>query len=261
MTNFHLWLDFETTGLNPREDTVLEAAWTITDEDLVMLTPLRSRLCNISPQRKEFAIGDRSDGAEGDWKDIGKVSPFVREMHETSGLRDALEHAANDPVESLRMLTTARDLERLLREDLAAVGYNRYDDTLILSGAGVSHFDNRVLGYHLPGMFPLGGDGRVGYAYWQHDVSVAKRVIGEESWVGLKARINNGNRSLRIYGCQVVVPSEGYAPVRVNAVPDAGEFGEPPFVFMPDEFAAHRAADDVAQALIDGRILRFATSW
>lgn len=262
MTNYHLWLDFETTGLRPQEDTVLETAWTITTEDLEMLTPLRSRLCNISPRNVEFAIGDRTDGADGDWKHGNRVSPFVREMHEESGLRNDLERAASDPVESLRLLTTARDLERLLREDLAVVGYDRFEDTLILSGAGVSHFDNRVLGYHLPGMFPLGGNGHVGYAYWQHDVSVARRVIGEEAWEYARSRVNSERVGWRVYGCQVLLPeAEGYAPIRVNRVPDAEEFGAAPFVFMPDQFTAHRAADDVAQALIDGRILRLLASW
>jgi len=255
VTHYHLWLDFETTGLNPRKDTVLEAGWTITDENLVMLTPLRSRLCHISPQHEKFAIGGDDDG---DWKSLPAV---VREMHETSGLRDSLEFANVNPVENLRLLTTARDLERLLREDLAAAGYDRFDDTLILSGAGVSHFDNRVLGYHLPAMFPLGGNGSTGYAYWQHDVSVARRVIGEQAWDYLKSRINSDKVARSIYGCQVVVPSEGYAPVRVNAIPDAEEFGTAPFMFMPDEFIPHRAADDVAQALIDGRILCAANSW
>lgn len=261
MAIYHLWLDFETTGLNPQADTVLEAAWTITDEDLWMLTPLRTRLCVITPPHgarhpEGFDVGDRLIGDEGDWKHLGQV---VFDMHEMSGLRKALEAASNDPVKSLRVLTQARDLERLICEDLADVGYDRYQDKLALSGAGVSHFDDRVLDQHLPKMFPLAGQGPTGYTYWRHDVSVARRVIGEHTWEDLKSQVNTPKRSLEIYGCQVVLPErEMYAPVRVNRLSPAFAegSGEAPFVFMPDEFTGHRAADDVAQALIDGRILR-----
>lgn len=264
-----LWADFETTGLDPRMDTILEAAWTITDADLRMLTPLRSRLCLIDPPNRrrdaahtshplrsvaKFDVGHHIEDAVDHWYLLPDV---VQDMHKASGLRDELQRAANNPVESLRMVTTANGLWRLIADDLADVGYDFSGDSLVLAGAGVSHFDNRVLAHHMPSRFPLGGDGRTGFAYWQHDVSVARRVIGERTWEDLKSKVNNPKRSLKVYGCQVVLPErEGYAPVRVNQVPDAEEFGEAPFVFMPDEFTGHRAADDVAWALIDGRILR-----
>lgn len=271
--NYLLWTDFETTGLNPRMDTVLEAAWTITnDVELRMLSPLRARLCLIDPPNRRrdanqyldhplrdvttFDVGNPFNPAgadEGDWFRLPQV---VQDMHEGTGLKTSLQYVKHDPINSLRLLTDARDLARLIAEDLADVGYNREQDRLILAGAGVSHFDNRVFDHHLPGMFPLAGESPTGYAYWQHDVSIARRVIGENTWAELESKINNPKRSLRVYGCQVVVAEQGYAPVRVNAVPDALEFDEPPFVFMPDELTGHRAADDVVRALIDGRIMQ-----
>jgi hypothetical protein len=252
VTNFHLWLDFETTGLDPRLDTILEAAWTITDEDLEMRTPLQSRLCVIDPpavSRKNngFNVGDRQDANEGDW---AKLHPVVQEMHEKSGLRAALEFANADPVESLRMLTTARDLERLIREDLANVGYDRFEDRLILSGAGVSHFDDRVLAVHLPGMFPPEGDGSSGYAYWRHDVSIAKRVLGP-SWDALRDAALEEPKTSSLYAYE--------KPPRIGTklFPHLMlSLGNQEFAFNQAALIGHRAADDVIAALVDGRVLR-----
>lgn len=243
---FLFWTDLETTGLVPDMDTILEAAWAITDEDLQMLTPLRSRLCTITPDHRHnvehlghplvgkppFRVGDPQDADEGDWKLLPEV---VQDMHEQSGLRDALQAATRDPVDSLRLLTTAADLERLICEDLADVGFNRFNDQLVMAGAGVSHFDNRVFAHHMPHLFPLGGG--TGYAYWQHDVSVAARVIGENAWGEIKSS--------------------------ALTLPD----GSPIFdgfegaLFDPQHLIGHRAADDTIRALIDGRILRAATGW
>jgi hypothetical protein len=257
VTNFHLWLDFESTGLNPRTDTILEAAWTVTDEDLVMRTPLRSRLCVIDPPatrraKKGFAVGDRQNDNEGDWADPKKISQFVREMHEQSGLRDALEFSVSDPIESLRVLFTADDLARLIREDLAAVGYNRFSNRLILSGAGVSHFDNRVLNVHLPEMFPLEGNGSAGYAYWQHDVSTAKRALGP-AWSALWSAAQKEPSGSPLYSWERPprIGTEVFPHLTTSL--DDGRLA-----FTLDAPILHRAADDVIAALVDGRVLRAA---
>lgn len=250
-TTFHFWADFETTGLVPDMDTVLEAAWTITNDQLQMLTPLRSRLCVIDPPARRskaanrqakhplgnltsFSVGSLSVHDRGDW---GLLSQVVQDMHEMSGLRDALVGAVNHPAESLRVLRTANDLGRLIQEDLAAVDYDRTRDRLILSGAGVSHFDNRVFACHLPQLFPLGGESPTGYAYWQHDVSVAARVLGD-TWTALRTD---------------AAKLDGDHPIYLNECQG--------FSFDPSALVGHRAADDVIQALIDGRILRAATGW
>lgn len=260
MTTYLMWTDFETTGLNPQMDTILEVAWTLTDAELNMLTPLRSRLCSIDPGNRrrdanlypehplrevaKFDIGNRADkskwnhGERGHWELLPEI---VQHMHDMSGLRDALENTANDPVASLSMVTTANGLWRLIADDLASVGYDFTEDSLVLAGAGVSHFDNRVFAHHMPSRFPLAG-GRTGYAYWQHDVSVAARVIGENTWGKLKSQALELPPTHPIY--------------RANN-PDAaiGNY------FVRDRLVGHRAGDDVAQALIDGRILRAATVW
>lgn len=66
-------LDIETTGLDPREDYILEIAWVVTDEELNELTPRRS------------FIVDHGD----EWGDVFsqiRANEFIRYMHQKSGL-------------------------------------------------------------------------------------------------------------------------------------------------------------------------------
>lgn len=274
--DYHLWADFETTDLEPAMDTILEAAWTITDSELRMVTPLRSRLCLIDPPDRrrdanlhlehplrnltKFRVGDGTDEKPGHWSILPDV---VQDMHEKSGLRDELVGAVTDPVASLGVLTTAIDLGRLIKEDVLSVNFNRDTDRLILSGAGVSHFDNRVFDLHLPGMFPLRGGGVLSYSYWQHDTSVARRVIGEAAWNEIYRTARELPPGHPVFQCEAATSlNEGYAPVHVEFARtgdhvDAGNV----LVFMRDQLTVRRAADDVVQALVDGRVLRAATGW
>ena len=61
------WLDLEMTGLDPQNDVILQAALIITDSALV---PLEEFVCDIW----------QPDEA------LSRMTPFVREMHETTGL-------------------------------------------------------------------------------------------------------------------------------------------------------------------------------
>jgi oligoribonuclease len=60
------WLDIETTGLNPREDRILEVGLIITSDDLQEIWRT-SKVCRY--------LGD-----------LDKIDPVVRTMHEASGL-------------------------------------------------------------------------------------------------------------------------------------------------------------------------------
>ncbi|HVU01417.1 MAG TPA: oligoribonuclease [Polyangiaceae bacterium] len=62
-----VWLDLEMTGLDPREDVILQAALIVTDRDL---RPLEEYACDI--WQPEAALA--------------KMTPFVRDMHEKNGL-------------------------------------------------------------------------------------------------------------------------------------------------------------------------------
>jgi oligoribonuclease len=61
------WLDLEMTGLDPQEDVILQAALIITNSDLI---PLEEFVCDIWQPEEALA----------------KMVPFVRDMHETTGL-------------------------------------------------------------------------------------------------------------------------------------------------------------------------------
>jgi len=61
------WLDLEMTGLDAQNDVILQAALIITNSDL---TPLEEFVCDIWQPEEALA----------------RMTPFVRDMHETTGL-------------------------------------------------------------------------------------------------------------------------------------------------------------------------------
>lgn len=234
---FHFWLDFETTGLNVRKDVILEAAWTVTDENLVMLTPLRQRFAALVPSLRE----NRTFGSSA----FRGLSDVPRKMHAESGLADAW----GAPGAGFLRLEHARDFERLVFDDLAMVGFTE-NDRLLLSGAGVSHFDNRVLEEHFPSFYSLAGQGN--WAYWTHDTSVAARALGADMMERLRHKaFDQEDPAMRasLFACEQGVDfSVKHLSLRLG---DS-------FRFVPKAAVPHRAADDVMMSLIDGRILRAA---
>jgi oligoribonuclease len=72
-----VWLDLEMTGLDPDRDVILQAAVVITDDEL---RPLEEFVCDVW-QPPEL---------------VARMSPFVRDMHTTSGLLARLPQAALD---------------------------------------------------------------------------------------------------------------------------------------------------------------------
>ncbi len=61
------WLDLEMTGLDAQNDVILQAALIITNSDLV---PLEEFVCDVWQPEEALA----------------RMTPFVRDMHETTGL-------------------------------------------------------------------------------------------------------------------------------------------------------------------------------
>lgn len=71
------WIDLEMTGLDPRNDVILQAAVIITDKEL---KPLESYVCDV-------------------WQPPGaldRMVPFVRAMHEKTGLLDRVAKSEVD---------------------------------------------------------------------------------------------------------------------------------------------------------------------
>lgn len=251
---FHFWVDFETTGLNPWTDTVLEAAWCFTDSDLRMVTPLRQRFAKVmAPPSSRFeAVGQRVGHPfdpldEEDWHTPELIRPLVRDMHEFSGLRRDWWDASESNPRSI--ITHPRDFYRLVAEDMDQAGITQ-DDKLVLSGAGVSHFDDGVLTEVFDEFYPR----RPVAGQWHYrifDTSVALWVAGGRAEVdNLLANATDDDTTLppSLLACEAgVIDAVSHLVLHDPANPS----------FMRMAAKPHRAADDVMFSLTDARALRY----
>ncbi len=255
---FHFWVDFETTSLNPWRDTVLEAAWCITDSDLRMVTPLRQRFARVMAKatgrdgRRAVLDSTPFDPTdEGDWHNPDLIRPFVREMHESSGLRQSWWDTYD--ASPRRIITHARDFYRLVAEDMDQAGITA-GDKLVLSGAGVSHFDDGVLTEVFDEFYPRRpvSEGSP-WHYRIFDTSVALWVAGGRAEVdNLLANATDDDTTLpsSLLACEMGVTAEAAHLVVLDLR------GESPS-FMRQAAKPHRAADDVMFSLTDARALRY----
>lgn len=105
--NHYLWLDLETTGLDPHNDTIMEIAWALTGPDLVI------------QQMESYCLDDVPHHIS---------NTHVREMHTNNGLISDLERG----VRCSSLVAVDSDLCEILGE-LA-------EGPIFLSGSGI-HFD------------------------------------------------------------------------------------------------------------------------
>lgn len=241
MPDLFLWLDCETTGLNPDTDAVLEVAWCFTDSELTMVTPLHSRYTNLRPSTVGWAFA----GRPVDWSNL---PPVVAEMHATSGLAEQWM-AAN--ASHIAVLRHSAELHRLIADDFedaaVQVGAEPGDCRIVLAGRGVSHFDNRVLARHRVMCFDQvdDTDAPINVAYFQHDVSVAARVLGIQTSA---LHLGLDGQPFRVVACQEGVVDDACTHLLKQA--------DGPKEFDLKGLVPHRAADDVVEALVTARLLR-----
>jgi oligoribonuclease len=115
------WLDIETTGLDPRIDSILEIGMMVTDDnlDLVPGAPIFPDMqIRVNPAVLE------------------RMNDFVRDMHAKSGLLAALPKAGNSII----------DAERKLCEWVLSIPD---DEPRVLAGASV-HFDRSFIRSMMP---------------------------------------------------------------------------------------------------------------
>ena len=119
-----VWVDIETTGLRPAFDHILEVAFMITDAE-----------GNWINYAEVLTYG----GMHAASRLRGGADVFVREMHDKSGLWDAI--AAADP-EEIYIQTADESLDEFLADNLGSI-------KVPLAGSSV-HFDRKFL----EGVFP-----------------------------------------------------------------------------------------------------------
>lgn len=129
MTTHLLWLDYETTGLNPAEDHILEVGWAISPLRVEFLNPL---------------IDSRVITPKPDITRLLQQSPEAYAMHKDSGLLIDLYS------EGTVMLEDAED---------AIIASLPSEGTAVLAGASV-HFDRGFMARYMPRL-----DGRLSHRH------------------------------------------------------------------------------------------------
>ena len=117
-----LWLDLETTGLNPQDDVILEVGAVLTN-----------RLLEVKASFARWIRHDNHDEL------LETMPPVVLEMHKKNGLLDDI---AGDKAVSFNQA----------RQDLKSF-FDRFDvekNRVALAGQGVAHFDINFLKVHMP---------------------------------------------------------------------------------------------------------------
>ena len=114
------WLDLETTGLDPQRHAILEIATVVTDDEL-----------NVVALGPSMTIGHR----DMSWESL---DPFVRLMHDTSGLREACSHS------------TASVSQAALATQMFLMTLDAPPHGWVLGGNNVGTFDLPFLKVHAP---------------------------------------------------------------------------------------------------------------
>lgn len=112
------WLDMEMTGLDASRDVILQAALVVTD---AALNPLEEYVCDVWQPQSELA----------------RMSPFVRDMHEKTGLLQRVEESRVDVMRAQRDL-----LERV-------TGWCPYP--AVLCGNSIGQ-DRKFIDHYMPGL-------------------------------------------------------------------------------------------------------------
>lgn len=239
MADWYLFLDFETTGLDPVDCTQLEVGWTVLDERLVQQSYLRRRYLALRASGAEPVVPIRRTPA---WSGSHADYPpeIVRDMHRKSSL---LDDWLDTP--SVAIVRSIADLDRMWIDDLIGAGWTSKDKVYV-AGAGVSHFDHLVLKAHRSKMVT---EGVLHYA--AVDSTVALRTLGIPAPKDAEAMDVFMDETLARVGMEHVAwatkldtekgPLRSLAP---NLTIDTGACNP------------HRAPDDVAWSILLSRLLR-----
>jgi hypothetical protein len=237
-----LFFDSETTGLTV-SDTILETAWTITDLDGTLRVPLRSRFCEISRNRPVVPMS-RSTAGEPVWDDDSDPGwhpsdPVACKMAVDSGLFDAWLACPDT-----RRLKTGPELERLILDDV--VGFTSPGEVVHIAGSGVAQFDQPLLRVHCPGLvYPQGAAGGPVHYRPVDQSGALTSLLGE----------SNESKTTALIAWYLRYNGGTAADIELGMRPQYAYGDDVPMAWLTGERGKHRAAPDVARAVVAQRAL------
>lgn len=241
MTPVLLFVDIESTALTTSA-TILECAWAVADVDGTLRLPLRSRFCEIAPRIGNGTTlpAQRSASGEAVWADhtFAGGDQTAMKMAVDSGLFDAWL-ACPEP----RRLKSGSELERLVLDDIAACCDPK--ERVHIAGSGVAQFDQPLLRVHCPGLiYPQGVSGGPVH-YRPVDQSVALTGLLGES---------NESKTTALIAWYLRFP-DADPTVDLGMRPQYAYGDDVPMAWLTGERGKHRAAPDVARAVVAQRAL------
>jgi hypothetical protein len=234
-----LFADLETTALTD-DATILEAAWALTDVTGRLLVPLRSRFCAITSDLPTIPW-KRSANREPVWvADIAPGrDPAAQQMAVDSGLFDAwLACPAH------RRLRTGEELQRLILDDIDSVCDP--DTTVHLAGSGVAQFDHPLLRLHCPELVVPRGEfgGPVHY-----------RTVDQSVTLTTLTGVSNEPMTTALIGWYFRLDGSTDPDIPLAMRPQYAYSDDVVMAWMTGERGKHRAAPDVARAIVAHRAL------
>lgn len=255
-----LFVDLETTGLDPSTLTALEISWTVCDLDGGQRLPLRSRYLALTASDARVVPERRSMGG-------------FRWVRQDSGECQALRMAEDSRLFAdwldcppKQVIGSAGELSRLLIDDLAEVCdqgqrnpdhrqvvlpggevspyWLREPERVHLCGAGVAQFDQPVLHRLCPEVVARFGQGGMTH-YRPVDVS------------GMQTGLLGGCEDERIAGWAVEHGAPGILDVELDTAPRFAWHHRDIHEWLTRPGKWHRAAPDVARAIVVQRALWF----
>lgn len=153
-----LWIDLETTGLDPQGDYIVEVAWMTSYDDLTARSNTHSYVVDLSPAARKQLM----------------ENPYVLDMHKTSGLLDALDAS---PGNFFRIEDIEDDIIAAIKRETVS------GDRISVAGFSV-HFDLSFINEHMPRLAEL-------LSHRVYDVSTLRTFFRE---MGFESSYENQNK-------------------------------------------------------------------
>jgi oligoribonuclease len=153
-----LWIDLETTGLDPQGDYIVEVAWMTSYDDLTARSNTHSYVVDLSPAARKQLM----------------ENPYVLDMHKTSGLLDALDAS---PGNFFRIEDIEDDIIAAIKRETVS------GDRISVAGFSV-HFDLSFINEHMPRLAEL-------LSHRVYDVSTLRTFFRE---INIESSYENENK-------------------------------------------------------------------